>query len=93
MVTGVVKATERVVMVKVPVVLPAATVTKAGTVADGSLLDRVTEAPPAGAAAVKVTVPVEDTPLATLTGLSATEESAAAETGVTVRAAVLLTLL
>jgi hypothetical protein len=80
-----------VVTVKVAVVLPAATVTEAGTVAAVVLLVRATEMPPAGAALLKVTVPMEEAPRATLVGLSDTEESAAA--AVMVRAAVLLTPL
>jgi hypothetical protein len=55
--------TVRVVMVKVAVVAPAATVTLAGTVP--MVVDedaRVTTAPPVGAALVNVTVPVTGTP-------------------------------
>jgi hypothetical protein len=80
-----------VVTVKVAVVLPAGTVTDAGTEAAVLLLDRETEMPPVGAALVKVTVPVEDAPRVTLAGLSVTDER---EMGaVMVSAAVLLTLL
>jgi hypothetical protein len=46
------------VALKLAVVAAAATVTDAGTVKAGLLLDRVTAAPPAGAAAVRVTVHV-----------------------------------
>jgi hypothetical protein len=60
MVTEVVAATDEVVTVKVVVVVPAATVTEAGTVALALLLDSEIETPPAGAALLKVTVPVED---------------------------------
>jgi hypothetical protein len=80
-----------VVTAKVAVVLPAATVTDAGTEVAVLLLDRATEMPPVGAALVKVTVPVEDEPRVTLVGLSDTVESAV-ET-VMVRVAVWLTPL
>lgn len=45
---------------KVAVVAPAATVTEAGTVSATSLLERVTEDPPVGAAELRVTVQVLD---------------------------------
>ena len=70
------------------VLLPAATVTEEGTVAELLLLDRVTAAPPVGAAAVKVTVPVTDVPPVTLVGLTVTELKAAVATAVTAREAV-----
>lgn len=73
--------------------LPAATVTAAGTVADESLLANETETPPVGAVPLKVTVPVADTKLATLVGFSATEDRATLLDGVMVSAAVLLALL
>jgi hypothetical protein len=78
----------------VAVVLPAATLTEAGTVAEALLLESETDTPPEGAAPLKVTVPVVDVPLATLEGLTATDESeTVVVAGVTVSAAVLLTLL
>jgi hypothetical protein len=80
-------------MVKVALVLPAATVTEAGTVADALLLESDTLAPPEGAAPVKVTVPVAEVPPVTLAGLTETDERAALPAGVRVSAAVLLTLL
>jgi hypothetical protein len=67
-----------VVTVKVAVELPAATITLAGTSAAVLLLESVMVAPPAGAALVKVIVPVEEFPPVTLVGLSATFERAAA---------------
>ena len=79
-------ATESVATVKLAVLLPAATVTEAGTPAAAVLLeDRDIVTPPVGAAALKVTVPVEDVPLGTLVGLTETEESSAAVAGVMVR--------
>ena len=47
-----------VATVNVAVVAPAATVTEAGTVAAGVVARQRTTAPPAGAAALSVTVPV-----------------------------------
>jgi hypothetical protein len=79
--------------VNVAVALPAATATDAGTFAEVLLLERATEIPPAGAAPLKVTVPVTDIPPVTLVGLTATDERAALAAGVIVSAAVLLTLL
>jgi hypothetical protein len=75
-----------VVTVKAAVVLPAGTVTLAGTVADELLLDKVTEMPPVGAATFKVTVPAEELPPMTKVGLSETEDKATA--GVIVSSAV-----
>ena len=73
MVTGVEVVTARVVTVKVAVVAVAGTVTVAGTVAtEGVLLVRVTMVPPVGAAALKVTVPVEGLPPMTVAGLTET---------------------
>ena len=82
-------ATPKVVVVKVAVVAPAATVTLAGTcAADVLLLDRVTTAPPVGARPVKVTVPVDEFPPTSAVGLSTTEVRVA---GVTVNVEVLAT--
>ncbi len=57
MVAGVVPPTARVAMVNVPVVVPDAMVTLAGTVS-GSVAESSTTAPPAGAADVRMAVPV-----------------------------------
>ena len=82
-----------VVTPNVALVAPAGTVTFAGTVAAAVLLlDSVTTAPPAGAALVRVAVPVDAFPPTTLVGLSVIADSAAAggggAGGVTVSAAV-----
>jgi len=69
--------TEDVVTVNVRLVAPADTVTLAGTVTALELSDSDTTAPPAGAAALNVTVPVEELPPATLVGLSDIVESVA----------------
>jgi hypothetical protein len=78
-----------VVTVKVAVVAPAATVTRAGNVATAVLLlDKVTTAPAAGACPVRVTVPVDDIAPITELGLRVTDDSVA---DVTVRLPVLVT--
>jgi hypothetical protein len=64
-----------VVIVKVPVVAPAATVAVAGTSAKELSLLRPTTVPPDGAAALSVTVPVVVDPDDTVFGLMASEES------------------
>jgi hypothetical protein len=88
-VTGVDVVTALVGIAKVALVAPCATDTLAGTVAAVLLSDSATVNPPAGAAAVSVTVPCEDAPPVTLVGLTETAESAAgAADGVTVRTAV-----
>ena len=75
-------ATDVVVIVKVALVAPAGTVTLAGTVVALELAESDTDAPPAGAAALNVTVPVEELPPATLVGLSESAESVATGGGV-----------
>lgn len=68
--------TRCVVTVKLALVCPADTVTVDGTVAtDVLLLERLTLAPPEGAAPVNVTVPVELLPPLTLVGLSVSDAS------------------
>jgi hypothetical protein len=75
MVTVVDAATALVLTVNVAVVAPAATVTLEGTLAAVVLLLKsATCAPPAGAASLKVTVPVEEFPPVTLVGFSEIEE-------------------
>lgn len=71
--------TALVLMAKVAVVAPAAMVTLAGTRATlVLLLERATCAPPAGAGAVRATVPVDDcVPPTTVAGLRVSEESVA----------------
>jgi hypothetical protein len=89
MVAVAVAVTVRVVTGNVAEVWPAATVTEAGTVAFGLLLESATAIPPAGAAPLSFAVPVEEFPPTTDVGLSVTLESATF--GVIVRAAVLVT--
>ena len=73
-VTSACAATGLDVTVNVFVVVPAATVTLAGTVAEAvSELASVTTVPPAGAACDSVTVPVEEAPPVTAAGFTATE--------------------
>jgi hypothetical protein len=67
-------APDTVAIVKPALVCPAATVTLAGTVAAALLLDNVTTVPPLGAAAVRVTVPVELAPAVTVLGFSVSAE-------------------
>jgi hypothetical protein len=74
MLTVVEDVTAVVVTVNVLLVVPAGTVTLAGTVAAAEVSDRVTTVPPAGAAAVRVTVPVDEAPPATLDGLRASAD-------------------
>ena len=80
--------TARDVTVKVALLLPAATVTLAGTVTTAVLpLVSVTTVP-VGAAAFKVTVPVDVAPETTVDGFNVTDDTA--NCGVTVRVALLL---
>ena len=77
MVAKVDAVTEVVVTVKLVLVAPASTVTLAGTVAAVELSESDTTAPPVGAAALKVTVPVVELPPTTPVGLSDSAESVA----------------
>jgi hypothetical protein len=70
--------TTTVLTVKVAEVLPAATVTLAGTVAVVELLDSFTTIPPVKAAPVSVTVPVDEAPPAKVLGLKLTLDRVAA---------------
>jgi hypothetical protein len=65
-----------VVTVNIFDVVPAATSTLGGTVASVLELARFTVAPPVGAAAVSVTVPVEEPPPTTVVGLSTSVDNA-----------------
>lgn len=79
---------------KVALLAPAGTVTLKGRLAARLLLESAMVAPPAGAALVRVTLPVEDCrPPTTLEGLSVNEARASGGrgTGVTVSAADLVT--
>ena len=73
MVTAVDAATTLVLTVNVALVAPATTVTLEGTRAAPLLLESATVAPPAGAAPLSVTVPVEEFPPVTLVGFSPSE--------------------
>src|SRR5206468_11104086 len=78
-VTAIGAATGLVEIVNAALVAPAGTVTLAGTVATArSLLESGISAPPAGAAALRVTVPIEAAPPVTLMGLRFNEESVVA---------------
>jgi hypothetical protein len=80
-VTGAGAVTVFVVTVNVFEVVPAATVTLAGTVAAFAFeLERVTVASPVGAIPVSVTVPVGEAPPTTSAGLTVTEAAAGGNT-------------
>jgi len=91
-VTVALAATVEVVIVNTgEAVAPAATVTEAGTPTPGSLLNRFTTSPPAGAGPVRFTLfAVADTPPTTAVGDNATESNAI---GFTVNTAVWVTPL
>jgi hypothetical protein len=92
MVTVIGAATNDVVAVKYgETVAPAATVTEAGTLTPGSLLDRVTTTPPAGAGPFRLILfNVVEVPPATVVGDSVKESRA---TGFTVRFALFVMVL
>jgi hypothetical protein len=86
--------TSDVFTVKDALVAPAGMNTPVGTLAAPLLLERITCTPPAGAGALRVTVPLEDCkPPSTLEGLSVSEVSVGAGrgTGCTLSEADLLT--
>jgi hypothetical protein len=83
MLTEVDELTAAVATEKVAVLLPAARLTVLGTEAEALLLERETETPPAGAAPLKLTVPMTEVPPVTLAGLTEIEESATPSLGVT----------
>jgi hypothetical protein len=72
-VTAVDAVTDDVAIANAALVAPCGTDTLAGTVAAALLLDSVTVAPPAGAAALNVTVPCDADPPATLAGFTDTD--------------------
>ncbi len=87
MVTTVFRFTALVVTLKLAEVSPASNVTVKGTVAKlVLLLDKFTTSPPAGAAAVRVTVPIDRNPPRILLGLRARFARAADGCGLTVNA-------
>ena len=91
-VTKVETRTTEVLTAKVALVAPAGTVTLEGTLAAPLLLESMTCAPPAGAGAPSVTMPVEVCrPPITLVGFSVSEETVGSGGGVTVSVADLLT--
>jgi limonene-1,2-epoxide hydrolase len=79
------------VIANVAVVLPAATVTLAGTAAAMLVLERATAIPPAGAAEDSVTVPVAPIPLIGKVVLTDRADRATATGGVIVRVPVFVT--
>src|SRR6267143_172197 len=76
------------ITVSVARVGPVASVKLAGTPIAGLLLESVTCAPPAGAGAFSVTVPVEELPPVTLVGLTVSDEMTGTAEGVTVSVAI-----
>src|ERR1700681_3059219 len=92
MVAALVVPTALVLTMKVAAVAPAAIVTLAGVVATAVLsLDRLTTAPPVGAAPLNITVPVDDVPPVTPVGFKFRDETVTAG-GLTVSAALAIPL-
>jgi hypothetical protein len=94
MATGAEAVTARVVTVNVALVCPAGMVTLPGTVAaDVLLVERETRAPPLGAGALSVALPVEGDPPLTLVGFNVSEVRVGPDggCGVTVSGAVHVT--
>ena len=90
MFVAVVIRTTDVLTLNVVLAAPAGIVTLAGTLAAELLLVSATMTPPAGAAALSVTVPVEDcSPPITLVGLRVNEARVGSSSGRTVSVAVL----
>ena len=85
--------TDVVVAVNVLLVAPALTVTLVGTVTAEELSDNVTTAPPAGAAALSVTVPVDELPRPQTVGLTVTPDNVADDARVMPNAANSVVLL
>ena len=81
MVTGVEVVTEVVVIPKVALAAPPATVTVAGTPAAPPVLESAMTAPPDGAAPLNVTVPCDGAPPATLAGFTLSDASVATPGG------------
>ena len=92
MLTDVELSTADVVISNVALLLPAGTVTVAGTPVAVELSLKVTATPPLGAAPLSVTVPCAETPPTTLPGLTDSALSVTG-TGVTVSVAVRVTPL
>lgn len=74
-----VEVTDFVVTLNVAVVVPSATTTLAGAVAEELSLHNPTQSPPVGAGALRVTVPVDKLPPATDVGLSVSAARAGAD--------------
>ena len=91
MFADVVSNTSPVFTGNVALVAPAGTVTLEGTLATKLLLVSATRAPPAGAGALNVTVPVEDcSPPTTLVGFKLSDVTVGSGNGFTVSVAVLV---
>jgi hypothetical protein len=84
------ESTLTVVTGKVAEVEPAGTVTLVGTKAGDPFVHSCTAVPPAGAATLRLTVPITEFPPTTVAGETDTDVRAATWAGVTVRVEVLL---